>query len=120
MAALEYQIDRARVREFRGRAEAAVLLVEETQRRFNHRVNDTGIERTARGVVQFSFGDSFFESASGVVDIGAFIAKCFGNAEENTFEAGAAHRVFGRKIGAAEERLAVGREESGEWPAALP
>ena len=81
MVALEYQIDRARVGKFRGGAEATVLFIEETQRGFNDRADDAGIERTARGVMQFSFGDGFFESASGVVDICAFIAKCFGNAE---------------------------------------
>ena len=74
----------------------------------------------ARGVMQFGFCDSFFESVSGIIDVAAAIAKCFGDAEENAFEAGAAHRVIGRKICAAEKRFAIGREERGERPAALP
>ena len=107
------------MRKFRRVAEAAVLLVEQMQRGFDHRVDDAGIELAARAVKHFRFGDGFFERVGGVVHFARGDCESFGNAEENAFEAGAAHGVFGREIGAAEKRLAVGREERGERPAAL-
>src|SRR6267378_3191259 len=95
LVALEDEIDGGRVREFRGAAEAAVLDVEKLGDGFDLRFDDAEVE------------------------LGALVAIGIGNGEKNAAKTGAAHLVFGREIGAAEKRFAIGEQKTGERPAAL-
>ena len=62
---------------------------------------------------------AFGERFGGAFQLGALIAEGIGDGEKHAAETGTVHLVFGREIGAAEKRLAVGEKESGERPAAL-
>src|SRR5216684_8938492 len=89
-------------------------------RRFNDCVSDAGVEFAVSAVKYFRFGDSFFESARGIVHFRPAISKRFGNAEQDTLEAGAAHGVFRRKIRSAKKWFPIRRKKRGERPSALP
>ena len=51
--------------------------------------------------------------------LGALVSIRVGNGLQDALEAGAAELIFGREIGAAEKRSAIGKQETGERPAAL-
>ena len=110
---LEQEVHCAGVRKFRQLAEAAVTFVKKMQRRFKDGIDDAGIEITASRAENFGFCDCFFEGYCGCVDFSAAGFESLGDRREDAFETGAAHGVFGGKISAAEERLAVGSEECG-------
>src|SRR5580704_18597707 len=88
-------------------------------RGFDDGVDYARIECAKRGVMEFCFGDGLGERFRGAVHFISARLECFGDAGEDAAKAGAAHRVVGRKIGAAEKRLAFRGEESGERPATL-
>src|SRR5229473_2144273 len=119
LVALEDEIDGRRVREFRGAAEAAVLDVEELGDGFDLGVDDAEVEIGAGTGEDFGLRDGVGEGVGGAREVGALVAVGIGDGEKYTAETRAAHLVFGRKIGAAKKRFAVGEQKTGERPAAL-
>src|SRR6266478_5624568 len=119
LVALEDEIDGGRVREFRGAAEAAVLDVEKLGDGFDLRFDDAEVEIGAGAGEDFSLRDGVGEGVCGAFKLGALVAIGIGNGEKNAAKTGAAHLVFGREIGAAEKRFAIGEQKTGERPAAL-
>src|SRR4029077_13570779 len=99
--------------------EAAVLNVEELGDGFDLCVDDTEIENGAGAGEDFRLRDGVGEGIGGALELGALVAVGIGDGEKNAAETGAAHLIFGREIGAAEKRLAVGEQKTGERPAAL-
>ena len=119
LIALQQQVNGAGVREFRRVAEAAVRLIELAQRRFNHRIDHACIKCAASAVKNFRFGDGLFERLRGSIHFGAAGFEGLRNRREDAFHSRPSAGIVGRKIGAAEKRLSIRREERGEGPAAL-
>src|SRR6266446_6135293 len=120
LVAFEDEIDRRGVRKFWGAAEAAVLDVEELRDGFDLGVNDAKVKIGAGTGEDFGLRDGVRERVSGALEVGAFVAIRISDGKENAAKSGAAHLVLGREIRAAKKRLAVGKQKTGERPAALP
>src|SRR5260370_23540280 len=119
LVALEDEVDVGGVRDFGGAAEAAVFDVEELGDGFDLRVDDAEMETSAGSGEDFGLRDGVAEGVSGALEFGSLVAVGIGDGEKNAAETGAAHLVFGRKVGAAKKGLAVGEQKSGERPASL-
>ena len=68
LVAFKQQIGGTGVREFRGLAEAAVLVIEHAERGFDDGVDDSRVEFAARGFENFGFGYSVFQGLRGGID----------------------------------------------------
>ena len=119
LVALEDKVQRRRVGKLRSVAEAAVLAVEELHDGADLGVHHGGIEAGARAGKTFGLGHRGSERLRGALELFALGAVSLSHGQEDATEAGAAHAVFGREIGAAKKGLAVGKEKTGEGPAAL-
>ena len=119
LIALKDQVDSRRVRELRGAAEAAVLNVEKLRDGFDLRVDDAGVEISSGAGEDFRLRNCVGERVGGALKFGAFVTVGIGDGEKDAAKSRPAHLVFRRKIGTAEKRLSIGKQEAGEWPAAL-
>src|SRR6266481_2302914 len=119
LVALEDEVASGSVGKFRGAAEAAVFYVKEMRDGVDLGFDDAGIEIGAGSGEDLGVCDGLGERFGGAFQFGAFVAERIGDGEKHAPETGAVHLVFGREIGAAEKRFAVGEKESGERPAAL-
>src|SRR5882762_5993773 len=119
LVALEDEVDGRRMREFRGAAEAAVFDVEKLGDGFDLRVHDAKVEIGAGAGEDFGLRDGVGEGVGGTLELGALVAVRIGDGEKNAAESGAAHLVVGREIRAAKKGFAVGKQKTGEGPAAL-
>src|ERR1700674_510263 len=107
------------MREFRGAAKAAVLDVEKLGDGFDLGVDDAEVEIGARTGEDFGLRDGVGERVGRALELDAFVAVGIGDGDQYAAESGAAHLVLGREIGAAKKRFAIGKQKTGEGPAAL-
>src|SRR6266403_4274093 len=119
LVAFEDEVDGRSVGKFWGAAEAAVFYVEQLRDGIDLGGDDTGIEFGAGAGEDLRLCDGLGERFGGAFQFGAFVAERIGDGEKHAAKTGAVHLVFGREIGAAEKRFAVGEKESSERPAAL-
>ena len=99
-------------------AEAAIFLVEDGHCRLHHHADDA--RRKLHVVSGKTFRVSQYQHGliRGFQHLIAAIAIGIGDGQQNLLEAGTSPLIDRRKISAAVERLAIGREENGERPTA--
>src|SRR5207253_9508723 len=120
LVAFEEEIDGRSVGELRRPAEAAISAVEKLCDGLDLRVDRTEVKFRASTGEALGLRHGFGKRIRGAFKLGSAVAIGLRNSEEHAAKAGAAHLVFGRKIGPPEKRFAVGKQKAGERPAALP
>src|SRR6266566_4836742 len=100
--------------------EAAISAVEKLCDGLDLRVDRTEVKFRASTGEALGLRHGFGKRIRGAFKLGSAVAIGLRNSEEHAAKAGAAHLVFGRKIGPPEKRFAVGKQKAGERPAALP
>ena len=111
-------VEQARLREFRGAADAAVLAIHEAEQALGGLVEEVrgpDAGESCRGVSR----SACHEERSVLLDLAGLVAEDARDLLEDRDEGGPAVAGGRREVGAAPDRLAVGREEHGERPAAL-
>src|SRR5260370_33669635 len=86
---------------------------------FVTRVDGPQIKLGVRGGEDVGLRDGVGKRVAGTFELGVFVAVGIRDGEKEVAESGAAHLVFGREIGAAEKRFAIGKQKTGERPTAL-
>src|ERR1700674_1570523 len=107
------------MREFRGAAKAAGLDVEKLGDGFDLGVDDAEVEVGAGTGEDFGLRDGIGQRIGSALELGALVAIGIGDGEKDAAESGAAHLIVRREIGAAKKRFAIGKQKTGEGPAAL-
>ena len=116
----QYELPDHRLRKLRRAAEPPVLLVELRRHALERREEDLVAERRVRRAQTRFLAERAGELAAVVEDVGAAIRPRLGQRLQQARKAGQAVTVRRREIRPAVERRAVGREEDGHRPAALP
>ena len=107
LVALQNQIDGRGVRKLRRIAEATVLDVELLCDRANLRIDYAGIKVRSRAGEDFGLRDGIGDGVGGAFEVGALVLIGIGDGEEHAAKTWPPHLIFGREIGAAEERLPI-------------
>ena len=120
LAAAEEELDRGGGRKLRRVTEAAPLRVELRAERGDRVVQQLRRQRLARRLPGGALPQRLHEHGRLLRDVVAAVAVRLGDRAEHLLERRHAVPRLRREVGAAEERLAVGREEHRHRPAALP
>ena len=108
------------MRKFWRLSEATVGGIEHTLRRIEDGLDHFRVKRRMRAVKNFRLGHSVFQRAGRAIDLIAPRFEGVGNRQQHAAKTWPARHVGRRVVSAAEERLAVGREKTGERPTTLP
>ena len=115
---IHQQIEGGGMRKFRGAAEAAVLLVEDGQRRLHHDAHNAWRKLDLPLGITLCSGQHGHGFAGRLQHLIAPFAISVGNRQQGLLETGTAPTVIGREIRAAVKGMAVGREKNRQRPAA--
>src|SRR5260221_4523780 len=118
LVALEKQLNRGSVGEFRRLAEAAVANVKKLGDRLNLRVNDAEIELGSRAVESFGLRDRVRQGIGGALQIGPFSVIRIGHGQQYAPETGPPAVIIRREIRATVKRLAIRKQKTGQRPSA--
>ena len=113
------EIHRGRMRKFRRAPEPAVADVELAHRRVFHIVQQARRKRAAGFAERLRLRHRVRQCLRRTVHVRAALAVGLGHRGENSPESRPPHGVVRREIGPAEKRPPIGRQESGQRPAAL-
>src|SRR5207247_9419672 len=114
-----HELPDPRLGELRRTPEAAVGLVELRRERLERAEEDLVGDERRRTPEPVRLGERLADLARRGGDRAAPIRPRVGEGLEESREGGQAVTLDGGKVGAAIERLAVGGEEAGHWPAAV-
>src|SRR5258707_3092872 len=120
LVALEKQLNRGSVGEFRRLSEAAIANVKKFGDRLNLRVNDAEIELGSCAVESFRLGDRVRQGIGGALEIRPLGAIRIGHGQQYAPETGPPALIIRLEIRATVKRLAIRKQETGQKPSALP
>src|SRR5260370_36348894 len=119
LVALEKQLNRGSVGEFRRLSEAAIANVKKFGDRLNLRVTDAEIELTSCAVERFRLADAVRQGIGGALAIGPLGAIRIGHGQQYAPETGPPALIIRREIRATVKGLAIRKQETGQRPSAL-
>ena len=103
---------------FRRTAEAAILLVEDGQRRLHHDADQARRKLGLPPGKALGVGQHVHGFVGRLQHLVAALAIGVGNCQQDLLETGTSPLIVGRKVGSTVKRMAIGSEKDGQRPAA--